>query len=297
MNIFITGGTGYIGSKLSKRLIGEGHNVAILKREASDLNNLSEFKDQITFYNYEGDFSSMNAAVEDFKPDLGIHLASLYVYSHSAEDIDALIDSNLRLGLHLTEALVKNGCKKLVNTGTSFEHFKNDDYNPVNLYAATKNAFSALLKYYTKSAQLSALTIKLFDTYGPDDNRGKLVSYLIGALSSGEEVQLSGGDQIVDYAHVDDVVNAYLKAIELLMNLDTGYYSEFGGVTGERVTLKQLVALIEEVSGKKLKVQFGAKPYRFREVMKPWSNFWELPDLPPKKSLKEGLKELIDEGN
>ena len=69
------------------------------------------------------------------------------------------------------------GVKILVNTGTSWQHYENKDYSPVNLYAATKQSFEAILQYYVEVASLKAITLKLFETYGLDDPRPNFFIY------------------------------------------------------------------------------------------------------------------------
>ncbi|MTI86443.1 MAG: NAD(P)-dependent oxidoreductase [Balneolaceae bacterium] len=294
MRFYITGGTGYIGSSIAKRLIEDDHKVAILKREHSDLSYLSEIEEQISFFNYSGTYRSVDESVGHFKPDMALHFASYYTFDHTPDDLDTLIDSNIRLGLYLAEALVQHQVQYLINTGTSFEHFTNCDYRPVNLYAATKQAFQNLLEYYSDSNKISAITLKLFDTYGPRDKRGKLIELLKKSIKTKQEINLSGGEQLLDFVHIDDVVEAFLVSVRLIQSREAGFKQEYGISSDETLSLKKLVSLIEEIRGEALNVNFGVRPYREREVMVPWSDFEPLDGWKPVIGLREGLKAILN---
>ena len=69
------------------------------------------------------------------------------------------MSSNITFGTQLVEAMVANGCYQFVNTGTSWQHYENDEYNPVNLYAATKQAFEDILRYYVETSALRVITL------------------------------------------------------------------------------------------------------------------------------------------
>jgi nucleoside-diphosphate-sugar epimerase len=294
VRIFLTGGTGYIGSNLARSLINIGFEVAILKRESSDLTEyLGDISDSVKFFDYKGNYDSVDNAIDQFAPDAAIHLASYYTFSHTKNEIDVLVDSNIRLGLYLLESMTNHNVKYLINTGTSFEHYMDEGYNPVNLYAATKHAFENLIRFYTECESISCVTLKLFDTYGPGDKRKKLIWMLKEKARNGEEINLSGGEQVVDFVYIEDVVNAFIQALENISHKPIGFFKSYGVSSGERMTLKRFIGLFEEVYGKKLNVNFGKLPYRSREVMIPWKKFSKLQNWMPKVSLKRGLKKVL----
>jgi len=293
MRIYITGGTGFVGSNLARKLLQMNDEVAILKREQSSLQYIDDIKDDIKFYDYEYSYSSIDQSLYDFLPEIVIHLASYYTYDHNVNEIDSLLESNIRLGLYLIESLSNNGITKLINTGTSFEHFQNENYKPVNIYAATKHAFQNLIYYYTDSKKLSSITLKLFDTYGPGDKRKKLIWLLKNSVINQKELKLSSGEQVLDLVHINDVVGAYQTAIKLMENAEIGFNEKYGVSGKDRVTLKELVRMVENITEANINAKFGALPYRNREVMKPWDNFRKLPGWEPEYSLFNGLKEIF----
>lgn len=287
MKVLISGGTGFIGSNLVERLLREGENVAVLARKGT------KDKAKCLCYSTSGQTEEVIDAFETFRPDAVIHLASLFLAAHKPEDLVSLIQSNLLFGTQLLEGCIHSGTRYFINTGTSWQHYLNEEYNPVCLYAATKKAFEDLSKYYQEAHGLKVLTLKLFDTYGPGDPRPKLVSLLLKTAQKGEVLGMSPGEQILDLVHVDDVVDAFVRALSLIQQDDFENGSCFAVSSNERLTLKRLVALVEELYGKKLTIEFGKRPYRYREVLEPWNAFQLLPGWAPKIKLADGLRDLL----
>lgn len=147
----------------------------------------------------------MNDIIADIKPDVVVHLASLYLTVHNYDQIDDLIQSNVLFPTKLLEAMNINNVTKFINTGTSWQHYNSSNYDPVNLYAATKQACDDIVNFYTSAKGFSSITLKLFDTYGPEDNRGKLISLLDKLSITQEQLAMSPGEQITNSMHVHDV--------------------------------------------------------------------------------------------
>lgn len=287
MKIFLTGATGFIGSQLAKRLILEGHDLAIAVRQDSKLEVLQNLLPQIQVHVYDGSYASIFAALKTAKSELVCHISSLFLAQHKQEDIPRLIESNINFPVQLLEAMNQLGINQLINTGTSWQHFNNETYNPVNLYAATKQAFESLLAFYVEAQGLKAITLKLFDTYGPGDARPKLFSQLRKAADSGETLHMSLGEQLLDLVHIDDVLAAYLLAIKRLSKVKN---SESYAVSSlNKISLRELVKLYIEIVNRNVNVEWGSKPYRPREVFLPWSNFTLIPGWVAKVSLQEGI--------
>lgn len=262
----LTGITGFIGGTLARRLIADGWTVHALVRAESDIGNLP-FADVTTFHVAQ-DGPEVMAAVAAAAPDVVFHLASLYLAEHRPDQVAALVQSNILFPALLAEAMANAGVRRIVNTGTAWQHFRSEPYLPVNLYAATKQAAEDLLRYYGDARGLSVVTLRLFDTYGPADRRRKLIQILIDAAHSGEPLAMSPGDQIVDLSHVDDVVDGFMIAARRLLDATVALRETYL-LSGERYTVKALAQLVQEATGQSLAPDFGGRPYRPREVMEP----------------------------
>lgn len=293
----VTGATGFIGSHLTRRLVMEGWRVHIFVRPRSNLHLLNNLQGKITLHVLNGYTEQICNIMTTVKPDAVFHLASLFLVQHEIKDVEQLIQSNLCFPTQLLEAMANNGVDRLINTGTSWQHFENRHYSPVNLYAATKQALEAIIQYYVETAGLKVITLKLFDTYGPNDPRLKLVNLLLNTARTEQPLLMSSGEQFIDLVHVDDVISAYITAMELLYDQKFTGHKTFSVKTGQFIKIKDFVELFEKIICKKLDIRWGEKPYRPREVMKPWKEGDLLPGWEPRISLERGISDLLKSCN
>lgn len=291
--VLITGASGFIGSHLTKRLVAEGFSVHIILRQESGVDQLLDVLNEITVHRLDGNGGNLREIVENSKPDIVFHLASLFLSEHKAKDVVPLVQSNILFGSQLVEELINVGVTKFVNTGTSWQHYQNQDYNPVNLYAATKQAFAAVLQYYVESFGLSVITLKLHDTYGPNDHRPKLFNLLIRIAQTGESLDMSPGEQEVDLVYVDDVVDAYVLAARSLLFENVVGHEEYSVSSGAPMKLKDMVASFSSIFGQPVRINWGGRAYRQREVMSPWDKGEFLPGWKPEIPLAEGIRLVL----
>ena len=287
----ITGGTGFIGSALCRRLVTDGWDVHLVVRNESAFSQLDGILDRITLGVHDGSTEGIQAILRKTKPTTVFHLASLFLVEHKPADIEPLIQSNIVFGTQLVEAMAANGVYELVNTGTSWQHFESHEYNPVCLYAATKQAFENILTFYVKVTPLRVITLKLFDTYGPNDPRNKLFNLLRRAAKTQVPLAMSPGEQLVDLVYLDDVVEAYLEAARRLSEPEV-QQEAYAVSSGSPIRLKELVQIYSRVTGIPVPVEWGHRPYRFREVMIPWNKGRSLPGWLPRINIEEGIRRM-----
>ena len=189
--------------------------------------------------------------LQQTRPAIVFNLASYFLVTHCPGDIASMIDANISFGTHLLEAMVQTDVRKLVNVGTSWQHYQNCNYGPVNLYAATKQAFEDISQFYVDAHGVQIITLKLFDTYGPADHRKKLFHYLKQAVQD-QLVPMSPGEQLIDLVYVDDAVEAFVLAGERLMAEQVTGHEKYAVCSGKPVTLRELVAAFEQELRRKL---------------------------------------------
>lgn len=266
MNILVTGATGFIGTNLTRELRKQ-HNLFILGQFEGDPEKLD-----LPGYIMTDDIPALASYIKENRIEGIIHLASLYLTVHTPEQVNDLVSSNVFFGTAVLEAAsLAGGVKWFLNTGSIWQNYnvKDNGYNPVNLYAATKQAFVDMAKYYSDVFGIRFCTLKLCDTYGPNDTRRKIFKLFKDCAESGEVLKMSPGEQLIDLLFISDIVRGFTHLAELLAS-DVDLKDEYVLSSGEQVPLKQLAKKFEEVSGMHLNIEWGGRPYRDREVMVPW---------------------------
>ena len=293
MKILITGVNGFIGRNLSRELLDRRNDIYSIIRSSTDRNFFD--KNGIRYHIDKGSTDEMIDYFMVQKFDGVIHLASCFLAEHKPNEIAELIDSNLLFSTRVLDSSVKSNVKWFLNTGTFWQHYQNQEYSPVNLYAATKQAFEVIAKYYMEISEIVFVTIKLNDTYGYGDTRQKLFNLWGRIAESGEHLKMSQGEQKIDIVHVKDVVAAYAKMVHLL-NADDRYKhngASYAVSSGAQIRLKELAKVFEKTIHKKLNIEWGGRKYRIREVMEPWYANECVPGWQPVIKLRDGILDLL----
>jgi len=286
--VLLTGVSGFVGSHLATHLSRAGYPVHCLARIGSQFPKSIIANSNIVIHQSDLSGSFITETLHRVRPAVVIHLASLFLAEHRPEDIGPMVQANLLLGIQLLESMRIVGCRKLINTGTSWQHYNQEVYNPVNLYAATKEAFQRVAEYYVQAQNLQILTLKLFDTYGENDTRRKLIPLILTQLGKTEPLEMSPGKQRIDFCHISDVCTAYEMSIQLILS-DAFVSQEFAVRSGQSCSPEELVAHIRRYSRLPFPVSMGKRGYREREVMQPWEGGECLPGWEPKVSIFEWL--------
>lgn len=294
--ILVTGATGYIGSHVTRRLVKEGCTVHVIVRQTSDRTQLKEAREKIAEHLYDGTYESIERAISTALPDIVIHLSAFATITYQSNDIEKMIVSNILLGTFLAEAMANHQVYRFINTSSYSQHVNHESYQPNSLYAATKQAFEDILQYYSRSSLMNILSLVLFDNFGPDDPRPKIMNLLYRTMTDGKRLVMSPGEQQLDLLYINDVVNAYVVAATRLMNVGPSpCHERFAISCGQRIKLKDLVRLFEQISECPLEVEWGGIDYRPGEIMTPWNQGNILPGWSPSISVEEGIRLFISE--
>ena len=292
--ILITGATGFIGYHLVKKLCTD-NNIFCIVRDGSDLTRLN-LLNNITFVYYDGSLFGLKQQIMELSIDITYHLASMFVAEHQSSQVDNLIFSNVLFPTQLLEVLSECGFNKLINTGTSWQTYSEIDSSPVCLYAATKQAFEGVIKYYVAAKNMSCINLILYDTYGPEDGRKKLFWLLNNARITGEVLKMSLGEQRLNLVYIDDVVNGFIIAGKILLDAEYPINETYGIYDNIDYSLREVVKTYEEVYGVSLNIVWGIRPYRSREVMVPHYKYALITGLEDSMlSLKRGLELLASQ--
>ena len=289
----ITGATGFLGRHLCARLLEKYYKIVVLVRKTSDISFLDKLtKEKIVICKLDEDFNVIDKIVEEYRPLITFHLAAAFDKGDTNKEIMNLINTNILFGTILLNSLIKYDCKNFISIGTYWQNFKDETYNPFNLYAATKQSFQDIIKFYEEEYGVRCITLKLCDTYGENDDRKKIINLLKQAYIEDKELDMTQGEQYLSLTHIDDIVEGLLLAAEYIMN---GEHcgKTFFVANKELIKLKDLVKTIEKIGNKKLKINRGIVPYRERKIMKPYIGEI-LPGWNIKININKGIKIIFE---
>ena len=214
---------------------------------------------------------------------------------HKYDDIHKLIESNILLGTKLLEAMRLNNIHNFINSGTFAQHYEDAEYNPVDLYGATKQGFEDIIEYYVNFENIKVIKLHIFNTYGPNDKKRRMMALLKETADSGATLKMSPGEQLIDTVYIDDIIDAFILAGNYLVKGQYDMCGTYGLSSGNPIALREVVKTFEKVCGKKLSIEWGGRPYREREIMVPWKSYKLLPGWKPKINLEEGIKRFLSD--
>lgn len=282
--IFITGGTGYLGSHLMRKLLKQGYRVYCLRRAKSKLDRVRDIADEVAWVDLET--ADFNAFFATHPIQYILHCAT--DYGRKQVDPCGTIEANLILPLKLLHAAAVNGVAAFINTDTILD-------KGVSNYSMSKKQFADWLESY--SDRIVGINVALEHFYGPGDDPSKFVTFIVQSLLSDvERIQLTEGRQKRDFIYIDDVIRAFELLLEKAPSLEYRYY-RFEVGSAQPVEIRKFVALAQEFSGnQRTQLDFGAIPYRKNEVMASDVNISGLIAMgwTPEVSLEDGIKRMIE---
>ncbi|KIC35470.1 NAD-dependent epimerase/dehydratase family protein [Leisingera sp. ANG-M7] len=289
--VFLTGAIGFLGQHVKTALIEAGKEVGCLVRPGRK----GPASKNVSWLESPTETEAIVETVRGFAPDLILHCGGRVLTEHLASDVDDLVQSNLLLTTALCEAGHLCGGLRIVNLGTCLEHGESGRLSPNSLYAATKVAAASIISYYCEQNHAAAITLKAPVIYGPGENRPRLVRLLIDAAISGQAIDLSPGEQELDVLHVRDAVAAVMLAAQKVAKPEAAGRHRICQVTsGQTITPRLLAREIENLSGRKVPANWGARPYKSGERMKHWTGSQQLEGWSPQVDLQTGLAELLE---
>ena len=216
MNIFITGGTGFIGSNFIERALKKNFKVTALKRN-NDSNPSIKLSNEPTWL--ISSIENIKASqLKDF--DVIIHLASAGV-SPKKCSWNELSKTNILDSFELIKKANNAGCKRIIISGTAFEYgysanlFERIPINapliPLTLYGASKVAGFYKLYSYALNNEIEFYYPRIFSVYGHGQYHKNFWPSLYNSAVKGDDFKMTNGDQIRDFIHIDDVVSKLIE--------------------------------------------------------------------------------------
>jgi UDP-glucose 4-epimerase len=299
--VLVTGGGGFIGSHLTRRLCHEGADVAILCKYNSVMDNvrIADVWSDITVM--EADIRNQDSLrqIGDFKPDIIYHLAAYNHVGDSFLHVSEAMDSNAKGTANVIEAY--DGYERFVYIATSEvygrqEHVPFEENmlpNPISPYAVGKYSGELYCKMKMERSDRRIVVIRPFNAFGPYQSPRAIIAEMILTCLEGKPVYSTEGKQTRDFNFVGNLVDGFVMA---------GQREEAIGETinvgsGEEIPIRDLIRLIHSLTESKSELHIGALELRPTEI---WRMFAandkasELLGWTPRVSFEQGLRITIE---
>lgn len=299
--ILITGGGGFIGANLARRLIGLGYNVHFIWKKDSDPWRLLDIKNKIHFHTVNiNDQKKLTILLKKVKPVAIYHLATYSSYRNQ-EEVKQIFDISVNGTLNLLLASRDIPYKIFVNTGSSSEYgFKknpmkeNDTLKPVSFYASAKSAQTLLCQTFSYHYKKNIVTIRPFSVYGPYEQKDRFIPVITRSLINDQSIKITSGNQRRDFIYIDDIIDIYIKTIEHADKISGKILNAGSGI---EYTNDEIVKKLFRITGKKVPIEKGKFTKRIWDSPHWVANInmvknelkWK-----PKYSLEKGLKNTYD---
>ena len=181
----------------------------------------------IKSYSYPKTIKEYVAFFKKHKIDIVIHNAGYFVKRHKTSDINKLIDVDIKKTLYLFEASKQTNVKNIISFGSYWQFYStNSKFSPANLYACTKQSIFTIAQHYLKDSKISHLQLIIFDTYGKNDIREKIINILL-KINKKQKLQINNPNTQIYPLYVDDVFRAVNHSIKYMLKKKKPFNKQF----------------------------------------------------------------------
>lgn len=308
-HILVTGGAGFIGSHLTRRLLDRGDRVTILDDfndfydPARKRANVARVADSDGFSLVEGDIRDADLVEKLFRDhqfDAVVHLAARAGVRPSLKEPILYEDTNCIGTLRLLEAARHHGPDTFIFGSSSSVYginqkvpFSEDDEvnQPISPYATTKRSGELLCYNYHHLYDLNIACLRFFTVYGPAQRPEMAIHKFTDLLARGEEIPMYGdGSSRRDYTFVDDIIDGVVASLDLALPFEI---LNLGGA--ETTALADLIRMIADELGAEHRIQYlpeqpGDVPITYADVRKAG----RVLGYSPRVSIREGLRRFVE---
>jgi nucleoside-diphosphate-sugar epimerase len=288
-DILVTGGTGFIGTPLVRKLVECGRSVVCVTPPGPAIAGPGS--------RVEADLLDLRSLerLADARPRiavLGAWCAQPPAYLTSPDNVSWVSST-----ITFARALLEKGCKRIVGLGTCFEYdtalgylSERSEVRPHTLYAAGKVAVFSVLRQLCADFGASFAWPRIFYQYGPGEHPQRIVAATIRSVLLGKRALLTSGEQVRDFLHVDDVASALamvvLSDVEGPVNIGSG----------RPVTVREVAETIGEICGRPELLGLGDLPAPPADPRFICANATKLRSLgyEPRFALREGLADAVN---
>lgn len=238
MKIAITGGNGFLGSNIVRRILKEDHSVLVLSNNS---NNIQDLLPKIQYKN----LNQIEETIHNFSPDILVHCA--WSGGNSHKDINSASQfDNIPLGINLMNSIRSADKKvKFIGFGSFAEYGilssrakEEDQENPINFYGLSKYTFKRCSKLLCEQYGVEWVWVRPCYVFGKGDVQSRLIPKLIDKFSKNEKVELDECKTVLDYIHIEDFSNLFYN---LMISNHQGI---FNICSGKEYKLKNVIETI-----------------------------------------------------
>ncbi len=308
MKVLVTGGAGFIGSHVCRRLLSEGHEVAVID-DFNDFYDPAIKRANIVSLGggaliHEGDIRNrdfVRQVLAEGRFHTIVHTAARAGVRPSLKDPQLYIDTNITGTHNLLEAAREQGVGQFVFASSSSVYglsktvpFTEDLALPQTLspYAATKLAGEHLCGNYAHLYKMRVICLRFFTVYGPGQRPDLAIHKFTDAIHHGRSIpQFGDGSTRRDYTYVDDIVQGVMGAL----SYEGPLFDIFNLGENQTTTLSELISSIENALSKKaviecLPEQQGDMPLTAADITKARS----LLGYDPRTKIREGIPKFVE---
>ena len=284
--ILITGATGYIGYNFSKYMVEKGFYVHLLVRKTSNLKDLENRKHTNIYY-YNGKPDSIEQIFNNDQIDFVFHLATHYDKSDDPITLSKLNDVCFGFTSQLLEAIRKqNHSIRFINVGTIWQ--THDNFG--NAYTIFKAFQEELVKLFSIKYGIKSLSLLLNDTYGPGDNRPKLLNQIKSSVEENNELNITNPNALIDLVQIEDVCDALFHSMSLLETQDQ-YFHRYKIQANSPIKIRDLIVSIETILSHSIKVNYVNNSLTSKTII--LNDVETIPKWEPKVDITTGLVQFF----
>ena len=284
-NILITGSSGFLGNHISLYL-SKKNNVFTFDRQIQKkkVKNIKSFV-------YPNNIKDYVAFFKKKKINIVIHSAGHFVKEHKISDLNKFIDVDIKKTLYLFEASKFVNVENIISFGSYYQFCSFDaKFNPVNLYACTKQTIFTLAQHYLNNHNISHLQLILFDTYGKNDKRKKIINTLL-KINKKQKIIITNPNSKMYPLYIEDVCSAVNHAIKYMFGKKKPFNKQFSIKSSKSIKVSELVNKISKIRKINLK-NFLTYKKEINNKKMIISKIARLPFWKPKYKFSEGIIKL-----
>jgi UDP-glucose-4-epimerase GalE len=272
LTVLVTGGAGYIGSHAAKALARAGHQVVVFDNFVAGHREAVKYGELV-----EGDIAdtaAVRGALARFRVDAVMHFAAYLDVGESVREPVKYYRNNVGGAISVLDAMAAQGVRTFVFSSTCATYGEHADMpilethaqRPINSYGESKLAIERALPHFERALGIHSVALRYFNAAGadPDGEVGEdhapeihIIPRAIDATAGGPGLQVFGDDYptpdgtcLRDYIHVNDLADAHVLALESVVR--TGQSAAYNLGTGRPHSVKEVIAAVEDVSGRRV---------------------------------------------